>query len=94
MSKENRPNGIKTFAKRDNAPDFVLGDLILTPKLFFEWVKSKEEFMTDYKDNDGNVHKQLKFQIKNGDYGIYLELNTWKPDGKKEQVEETSDLPF
>jgi hypothetical protein len=91
----NRPKGIKTFPKRENSPDFVLGDMILTPNDFFKWVKEKEQHLTEYTDKDGKTHKQLKFQIKNGDYGVYLELNTWKPDNKKsEQIESDGDLPF
>ncbi len=98
----NRPKGIKTFKKRDNAPDFVLGDLILTPKEFFKWCAEKKEHLTEYTDKDNVTHKQLKFQIKNGDYGIYFELNTWKSDQNQNKTgsfstpvdNEEDDLPF
>ena len=106
MSKEvkkenpNRPKGVITFPKGDKSPDFVLGDMYITPKDFLEWCKEKKDDLIDYKDKDGKTHKQLKFQIKNGDYGIYLELNTWKPDSQRtiKQVnpiaQEEDDLPF
>ncbi len=96
----NKPKGIVVFPKRDNAPDFVLGDMILTPNDFFKWCKEKEEHLTEYTDKDGKTHKQLKFQIKSGEYGVNFELNTWKPDSQRtiKQVnpiaQEEDDLPF
>ena len=99
MSKETIPAGIKTFAKREGSPDFVLGDMSLTVNDFFQWCKKNEQHLTEYTDKDGKTHKQLKFQIKNGDYGIYFELNTWKPDAAKtikqiNPVAQDDDLPF
>jgi uncharacterized NAD(P)/FAD-binding protein YdhS len=101
MSKETIPAGVKTFPKREGSPDFILGDLILNPNDFFQWCKQNEEHLSEYTDKNGKTHKQLKFQIKNGDYGVYLELNTWKPESNKTQtkkqinpVEQDDDLPF
>lgn len=96
----NKPKGIVVFPKGDNSPDFVLGNMILTPKVFLEWCKEKKEHLTEYTDSEGEKHKQLKFQIKNGKYGINFELNTWKPDSQRtvKQVnpveQEDDDLPF
>ena len=72
--------------------------MIITPNVFFQWCKKNEQHLTEYTDDNG-VHKQLKFQIKNGDYGIYFELNTWKPDAAKtikqiNPVAQDDDLPF
>ena len=41
----NKPKGIVTFKKRDNAPDFVLGDMIITPNVFFQWCKKNEQHL-------------------------------------------------
>lgn len=105
MSKEikkenpNKPKGIVVFPKREGSPDFVLGDMILTPNVFFQWCKEKEEHLTEYVDKDKKIQKQLKFQIKSGDYGVNFELNTWKPDSQKtikqvNPVSQEDDLPF
>ena len=31
--------GIRTFAKHNSAPDFVLGELVITPNELFTWLK-------------------------------------------------------
>ncbi len=69
--------GLRTFPKHENAPDFVLGTLIITPNELFSWLKENEQYLTEYKDT-----KQLKLQILNGDKGIYTVVDTWKPSGE------------
>ena len=75
MSKEKiYVKGLRTFAKNEKAPDFVLGTLIITPNELVQWLKENEQYLTDYKGT-----KQLKCQILNGDKGIYFTVDTWKP---------------
>jgi hypothetical protein len=83
------PNGLMIFQPREGAPDFVKGSMVMSLKKFTEWAKTMSEHYTEYQGE-----KQLRFDILEGDKGLYTQLNTWKPDAKKEQVEETSDLPF
>lgn len=67
------PKGLRTFKKNDNAPNFVLGSLIITPADFAQWVAENQQYLTDY-----NGSKQLKLQILNGDKGIYFTVDTYK----------------
>ena len=92
MSKEKiYPQGLRTFAKNDKAPDFVLGTLVITPNELIKWLKENEQYLTDYKGT-----KQLKCQILNGDKGIYFTVDTWKPEAKVTKMESVAkdDLPF
>jgi len=72
------PKGLRTFKKNDNAPEFVLGSLIITPADLAQWVAENPQYLTDY-----NGSKQLKLQILNGDKGIYFTVDTYK---KKEET--------
>jgi hypothetical protein len=71
------PKGITFFKPRDNAPDFVKGQMIITPKHFIEWAKTMEEYYSEY-----NNEVQLKFDILDGNNGLYASLNTFKPQGQ------------
>lgn len=76
MSKEKiYPEGIKTFAPRDGAPDFVKGAMVITPNDLVAWLHNNKELMSDYNDK-----KQLRLDILEGDKGLYLTVNTWKPN--------------
>ena len=66
--------GIRTFNKHEKAPDFVYGTLIISPNELMEWIKENPQYLTDYKGSP-----QLKMQVLNGDKGIYLTVDTWKP---------------
>ena len=92
------PKGIRTFAPREGAPDFVLGTMIITLNDFITFAKENQDLLTEYEGN-----KQLKCQMLAGDNGPYLTVDTWKPDPKKkakatEPVKETAPnndvLPF
>lgn len=83
------PDGIMIFAPREGAPEFVKGSMVISLKKFTEWAKTMEQYYTEY-----NGEKQLRFSLLDGNKGLYANLDTWKPDAKKEAVEETSDLPF
>lgn len=85
------PNGLVIFAPREGAPDFVKGSMIITPKKFLEWAKTMVEHFTEY---DGD--KQLRFDLLDGNKGLYAVLNTYKPNPAKSVVTESTedDLPF
>ena len=85
MSKEKvYPKGLRTFDKNANAPEFVLGTLVITPNELVEWLKENNNYLTDY-----NGTKQLKLQMLKGDKGIYFVVDTFVPKKK-----EDSGLPF
>ena len=75
MSEKVYPKGLRTFAPREGAPDFVLGTLIITPRDLIEFIKERPDLLTEY-----NGQKQLRCNMLNGDKGLYLQVDTWKPD--------------
>ena len=89
--------GIRTFAKKDSQPDFVLGELVITPNELFTWLKGEgAQYLTEYKET-----KQLKLQVtKSRDGGLMLAVNTYKPQAQPQaqsqaQSQAESDgLPF
>ena len=86
--------GIRTFAKHNRAPDFVLGELVITPNELFTWLKGEgAQYLTEYKDV-----KQLKLQVtKSRDGGLMLAVNTYKSQAQTESPKpkvDESDLPF
>jgi len=84
------PKGLITFPPREGAPDFVKGKMIITLNDFVEWAKTQSEYYKDY-----NGQKQLAFDIKVGDKGIYFQLDTYKGVATKTaEVKEENDLPF
>ncbi len=52
------PKGIVSFAKHANAPDFVLGTVVINPNELIGWLKENANLMTDYKGE-----KQIRFQL-------------------------------
>jgi len=87
------PKGLRTFAKNEKAPSFVLGTLVITPNELTSWIRENESLLSDY-----NGSKQLKLQILQGDKGIYFTVDTYKPtpkegltNGKKAEYD---DAPF
>ena len=84
------PKGLITFPPREGAPEFVKGKMIITLNDFVGWAKTQSEYYKDY-----NGQKQLAFDIKVGDKGLYFQLDTYKGgETKKEVVKEDNDLPF
>lgn len=78
MSEKIYPEGMRAFSKRDNAPDFVVGTLVITPNDLIEWLKKNQSLLTEYEGK-----KQLKLQILNGNKGLYLQVDTWKKEEEK-----------
>ena len=86
--------GIRTFAKHNSAPDFVLGELVITPNELFTWLKGDgAQYLTEYKET-----KQLKLQVtKSRDGGLMLAVNTYKPQAQTQSPQtqaDESNLPF
>jgi hypothetical protein len=68
--------GFRTFKPNETAPDFVLGDLIISIGEFEQFIKENENLLTEYQGK-----KQLKTTIKKSkDGGVYFEVNTYKPE--------------
>lgn len=82
--------GFRTFPKRDGAPDFVLGQLVINLREFSDWVAGKD-IQAHYTEYDGK--KQLRCDILEGDKGIYFTVNTFKPEEKKEEKPSESKRP-
>ena len=74
---DNYPKGIIIFKPNDNAPDFVKGSVVVTPEDFIAWCKENASASKDYKGK-----KQFKFDLKEGEKGLYLQLNTFEPKEK------------
>ena len=68
------PKGIMCFPKGDKAPEFVLGTVLITLNDLITFCKENPNLLTEYKGQ-----KQLKLSLKNGNKGIYMEVDTFKP---------------
>ena len=70
------PKGIRIFSPKPTAPPFIKGQIIITPKELFEWLKAEPDVLTDYKDT-----KQLKLTImeKKDGTGLNVVVDTYKP---------------
>lgn len=79
------PKGIRTFAKNEKAPEWVLGKLIITLSEFKEWVSGEgKQYLTKYQEKD-----QLTLQVTTGKDGrIQLSVDTFKPTKKNESEDE------
>lgn len=90
--------GITIFAPSPNAPDFVLGQGFITPKVLLDFVKENPDILTS--EYDGN--KQIPIQLtKNDNGGASIKFNDFTPqkqDVKTESIpvraEQDDDLPF
>ena len=82
MSNQKFPKGLRIFGPKENAPDFVKGQLIITLNELIQYCKENSDLLTDYKGE-----KQLRLQIleKKDKSGLNLVVDTYKPK---------SDVPF
>lgn len=69
--------GFRTFAKREGAPDFVLGTLIITLEDFGTFVNGEgKQYLTDYEGK-----KQLKLNLTMGkNDNVVIAVDTYKKD--------------
>lgn len=97
MADQILPEGIRFFPKHQNAPDFVVGTMIITPNDLVAWLKANPNLLTDYEGK-----KQIKLQLLNSKQGkLYAAVDTFKPEPKNPNttpaagaVEDPYDLPF
>lgn len=67
--------GVRFFDKHPNAPDFVIGSMVITPNDLFQWLQQNPTALTQY-----NGKQQVKLSIKRSQAGqVYCELDTFKP---------------
>ena len=85
MAEKIYPKGIRVFNKRDNAPSFVLGTVVISMNELIQFAKDNPQYLTEYKEQ-----KQLKLQLLTGDKGPYLVVDTYKKDEKGDDTQ----LPF
>jgi len=91
------PKGMRIFAPRNGAPEFVIGEMVVNLKEFSDFIKSAEaqEYYSEY-----NGDKQLKFTLLKGDKGPYVTVNTYKPADQVAKIVHSTpvtvddDLPF
>lgn len=93
------PAGVRVFDKHANAPEFVLGSVVITLQEFREFVNNNQQYLTKYNGND-----QLRLQLlRSKDGKLYTTVDTYKPGEKAaaptpkaepQPVDNGSDLPF
>ena len=88
------PKGIRVFKPREGAPDWVLGQVVVTPVELVEWVQANLQYTSEY-----NGSKQIKLDLLKGKDGPYIAVNTYKATGgstaaPKEDVPYSEDLGF
>ena len=93
--------GLRGFKPSQNAPDFVIGTLIITPSELFAWIKENPQHLTEYKDV-----KQIRVSITKSktDGSPSFAVDTWKKEADSDnpptssveivKSEPSSDLPF
>ena len=84
------PKGISFFPPKENAPSWVKGSLIITPRQLVEWLKENESVLVE----NEKYGKQLRLQVT--DKGV--QVDTWKPNvepkPRNEPNDESQGLPF
>jgi hypothetical protein len=67
--------GLRFFDKNANAPDFVMGTIVITIDEFKNFINANQQYLTDY-----NGKKQLKLQqLKSKQGKVYFNVDTFKP---------------
>ena len=77
------PKGISFFPPKENAPSWVKGSLIITPRQLVEWLKENESVLADSE----KYGKQLRLQVT--DKGV--QVDTWKPTESKPERKTAGD---
>lgn len=85
------PAGVNCFSGQK---DFILADVVINVKEFYEWIKANHDYLTEYKGN-----KQLRLQVLKGKEKPYMAVNTWKPKEQPAPAPQAAnniddDLPF
>lgn len=72
------PEGILILSASDKAPEFILGDLIISPQGLIDWM-NKNEALAQIHEKYG---AQFRFTVKRGKNGkLYLAVSDYKPKG-------------
>jgi|688.fasta_scaffold339319_3 hypothetical protein len=74
------PKGISFFKPSKNAPDFIIGSLVISPNELFAWLKENPDAITEHE----KYGKQVKFTLT--DKGV--QLDTWKPTASTAQPQQ------
>lgn len=77
------PKGISFFPPKENAPSWVKGSLIITPRQLVEWLKENESVLIESE----KYGKQLRLQVT--DKGV--QVDTWKPGESKPERKTAAD---
>ena len=82
------PKGIRAFKPRENAPQFVVSELVIDPKELVQYCKDNQNLLSDYKGTE-----QLKLTVLLSKDGTKhnVQVNTFKPKGN---LDNSTDLPF
>lgn len=98
MAEQILPKGVRLFNKHQNAPDFVIGSLVITPDDLNAFCIDNPGLMSEY-----NGAKQIRLQVlRSKDGNLYCAVDTYKaaapaPQGPMPATvlpETGSDLPF
>lgn len=83
------PQGIRFFNKHDNAPDFVVGSLVISLNALVKFAKENPELLSDY-----NGDKQIRLQVLTAQSGaLYSVVDTYKKGDPKPQAKPTAAKP-
>jgi hypothetical protein len=69
------PKGIRVFNPKAGAKPFVKGSIVITPNELLDFCQANKDLLSEYKDQP-----QLKLDLLEGDNGLYLTVNTYKPN--------------
>jgi hypothetical protein len=67
------PKGVRFFPKREQAPAFVKGKMIISIDEFISFTNENPQYLKEYKGV-----KQLELDILENEKGIYAVVNTWQ----------------
>ena len=84
-------DGVRVFKPSSEAPDWVVGNLVITLDDLYAWAKSNGKHVKDF-----NGKKQIRLSIlKNKDEskGYYAKLDTYEPKNDQGSSDD-SGLPF
>lgn len=95
-------DGIRAFGPRPGAPDFVIGQLLITPNDLIAWLRANPDYLSE-----SQYGKQIRFDIQRSKDGVGINcpVNTyrkeatpttdaWQPKKADPKPEPPSDLPF
>ncbi len=84
-------DGIRAFGPRQGAPDFVIGQLLITPNDLIAWLRANPDYL-----QESQYGKQIRFDIqrsKDGT-GINCPVNTYrKPEATQADAWRPKEVP-